>query len=131
MLIVVPDPRSQRRPSLRRGVVRAGIGPLALKRLDKPFRLAVGPWGIRPRADMSERLRRTDLGKRPRAIAPADAAHAGPTIAMNAMADASDSPEGLEINVQQIAGRRPCVPLDRYRGRARASLQPQAPQRWR
>jgi len=49
-------------------------------------------------------------------IFPADALHAGPSIAMNPMPDARDSRQWLHIQVDQVAGVRPFVSADRWRG---------------
>jgi hypothetical protein len=53
-LVVVPHPRAQGGASVRRCLVRAGVGPLALERLNEALGLAIRAGRVRARAEVAE-----------------------------------------------------------------------------
>lgn len=61
-------------------------------------------------------------------VFPPITAHASPTVAMDAVPDAGDAAEGFDIDVQQIARRRPLVALHGHRRPARSTIESQATQ---
>src|SRR5689334_17605410 len=114
-----PARRRERARQIRRPVVgHHALRAYALARkpreraLEKADR--VGPLRSREDLGVGESARVVDADVD---MLPTDPAHAGAPIAVNAMPDAADAPETLDVDVEELAGRRAFVAVHR-RGRS-------------